>query len=419
MREMLVSWRMLGMIVALVMAYGDLGFAREGDDDREADERRIIARGPSYRRKENEAWRTRGRIVGAVRNAPTFSIEAQDARGRVVKSIRVREGEGLYELEWLRPGAYTLRVSAEGFVPLTVEEVPVKAWHDTHLHLDFAGPARRDDEEGEGRRGRDEEGERDHGEGRRDRDGGERDEGEGRRDREGGEREEGEGRRDGEGGEREEGEGRRDREGGEREEGEGRRDREGGEREEGEGRRDREGGEREEGEGRRDREGEGERREGEGRRDGERGDAGRAFESREHEGRAAGYVIGTVQVVRETDFGLKVRQVLSPSGRTARDSDRVAGETMRIYFPRDRRGRYAASGETIEKLNDFRRRQAPITVRVSSDAERHLIAGRIWPGAKVPPERREGEGAREREGERREEEGRRDGEGGEEARRER
>ncbi len=101
---------------------------------------------PAYKAKDHKAWKNKGRIVGRVRNAPTFEVEALNSKGRTVKSARVEAGSEAYELEWLKPGTYTLRVSAKGYKTLEVEGLKVKAKHDLFVDLEFT-PA----QEGEGR----------------------------------------------------------------------------------------------------------------------------------------------------------------------------------------------------------------------------------------------------------------------------
>ncbi len=98
---------------------------------------KIEAGKPKYEPRSGDAWRERGRIVGHLRNAPECEIEAVDASGRVVKSTRPRKGARVYELQWLRPGVYTLRVAARGYQKLELKNLEVKARHDLFVHLEF------------------------------------------------------------------------------------------------------------------------------------------------------------------------------------------------------------------------------------------------------------------------------------------
>ena len=96
---------------------------------------------PRYVPKDHEAWKDKGRIVGVGKDAPRFVVELQTADGGVVKLGEKGKG-GAYELEWLTPGIYNLRITAEGFRPLEIRELEVKTGHDLRIDLEFtAGQA--------------------------------------------------------------------------------------------------------------------------------------------------------------------------------------------------------------------------------------------------------------------------------------
>ena len=99
-----------------------------------------------YRRREGEKWRKQGRIVGRLIRAPEGEIDVLNKGGKIVKSVRLRRGARGYEIEWLEPGAYTLRVAAKGYKPFVREGLKVKAGHDLCLLIEFS----RRSEEGEG-----------------------------------------------------------------------------------------------------------------------------------------------------------------------------------------------------------------------------------------------------------------------------
>lgn len=102
---------------------------------------------PTYQERDHEPWRERGRIVGHLRNSPGARIEV--LRGDdVVAVIEVRVGALAYETDMLRPGVYGLRVRAEGYEPLEVREIEVRARADVFVALEFT--ARGQDEQGEG-----------------------------------------------------------------------------------------------------------------------------------------------------------------------------------------------------------------------------------------------------------------------------
>ena len=98
---------------------------------------KIEAGKPKYADKPQDAWQGRGRIVGVTRDAPAFTVTVLDAQGKEVKKAQVAAGGKAYEVEWLVPGVYTMRVSAEGFAPLTLEKLEVRANADLRIDLEF------------------------------------------------------------------------------------------------------------------------------------------------------------------------------------------------------------------------------------------------------------------------------------------
>jgi len=113
------------------------------DDEKPAAEGTIEAGKPVYKPKNHKAWARKGRIVGLVSNAPVCEIDVLGAGGKVVKSTRLKNGAKVYEIEWLAPGTYGLRVSAKGYKTLTLEGLRVKAKNDLFLNLEFT--ARKND----------------------------------------------------------------------------------------------------------------------------------------------------------------------------------------------------------------------------------------------------------------------------------
>jgi len=101
-------------------------------------EKKIHAGKPVYRAKNHPAWAEKGRIIGPIRpGAPACKIEAVGAAGAVVKSATLAKGAKGYELGFLAPGAYTLRVTAEGYPKLEVKGLEVRAKHDVSVAIEF------------------------------------------------------------------------------------------------------------------------------------------------------------------------------------------------------------------------------------------------------------------------------------------
>ena len=96
----------------------------------------IEAAKPRYVRKTHDTWKDRGRIVGVAKDAPRFIAEARTTNGCVVKLRESAKGRA-YELEWLAPGIYNLRIAAEGFRPLEIGELEVRAGNDLRIDLEF------------------------------------------------------------------------------------------------------------------------------------------------------------------------------------------------------------------------------------------------------------------------------------------
>jgi hypothetical protein len=76
--------------------------------------------------------------VGALRDCPGCKVEALDAEGKAVKTHAVPAGGRAYELQWLAPGTYSLRVSADGYETLTIEGLVVQAKSDLRVGIEFS-----------------------------------------------------------------------------------------------------------------------------------------------------------------------------------------------------------------------------------------------------------------------------------------
>jgi len=127
----------LGLAIPVVSSLAGDGDKPVADKPADAKKGKIAAGKPKYEERNGKAWEEQGRIVGRVRQAPAFKAEALDADGKAVLSTDVAAGAKSYELQWLKPGVYTLRVSAEGYETLEVKGLEVKARSDLLVGLEF------------------------------------------------------------------------------------------------------------------------------------------------------------------------------------------------------------------------------------------------------------------------------------------
>jgi hypothetical protein len=70
-------------------------------------------------------------------------VRAGGAKPRTSKQVKPveagppKDGTRAYEVGWLEPGVYALRVAAEGYSPLQLEKLEVRANQDLRLNLEF------------------------------------------------------------------------------------------------------------------------------------------------------------------------------------------------------------------------------------------------------------------------------------------
>jgi len=103
----------------------------------------IKAAKPRYHAKKNHpAWRHKGRIVGVAKDAPAFTVTLRQSSGHGASELGVERGsKGFSVFEpWLEPGKYHLEIQAEGYKPLTLRDLEVRADHDLAIELEFAAP---------------------------------------------------------------------------------------------------------------------------------------------------------------------------------------------------------------------------------------------------------------------------------------
>ena len=117
---------------------GGMSKAFAAEAEGKAAGRTIEAGKPTYRPKTQREWRTKGRIVGRVRDCPGCEVKALDPKSKkVVRSCSVKPGGKTYELQWLRPGKYILLVTADGYEALDVHNLVVKAKNDLRVDMEF------------------------------------------------------------------------------------------------------------------------------------------------------------------------------------------------------------------------------------------------------------------------------------------
>ena len=102
-----------------------------------AADKRIRHSTPAYIRKDHPSWKEKGRIIGFLRDCPGCEMDVTNDKGQICAQTKVRKDQRAYELEWLAPGTYTLRVEAPGHEKLFVSGVVVKAKHDVRIDLEF------------------------------------------------------------------------------------------------------------------------------------------------------------------------------------------------------------------------------------------------------------------------------------------
>jgi len=135
------SWRIVAGLIVACLAYGSaLGGPKQGDSPKG----KIEAGKPQYLKKDHEAWKERGRIVGIAENAPAFTVAVKQAGSKDAKKVEVeggKEGRKVFEV-WLEPDEYHLRVRARGYEPLTLKGLQVRAGYDLRVDLEFTSAER-------------------------------------------------------------------------------------------------------------------------------------------------------------------------------------------------------------------------------------------------------------------------------------
>lgn len=79
----------------------------------------------------------KGRIGGSLKHCPGCQIEVLGSNGLAVKMLSVKRADPDYQVEWLEPGTYMLRVTGGG-CSVSVPNVSVQAMSDTRVDIEFA-----------------------------------------------------------------------------------------------------------------------------------------------------------------------------------------------------------------------------------------------------------------------------------------
>lgn len=128
-----------GAVLLILAASLLTGIGSAFGEDAKAEEGKIEAGKPRYVAKKGNAWARRGRIVGLAKSAPAFKAQAVNASGKVLSTSAAEKSKGgkrVYEI-WLKPGVYTLRITAEDYKTLEIKELEVRARNDLRVDLEF------------------------------------------------------------------------------------------------------------------------------------------------------------------------------------------------------------------------------------------------------------------------------------------
>ena len=141
--------RRIALCVALLLAAclvhplggsrGPLAGVALGDDDTQ-----VAAVRTSQVPHGDREHRDQGRIRGLLVGSPECTVEALEPTGKQVKAVTAGLDTDRYVLEWLAPGTYALRVSADGGQAFFTTGLVVKAGFDVHVDLEFQGAATAD-----------------------------------------------------------------------------------------------------------------------------------------------------------------------------------------------------------------------------------------------------------------------------------
>lgn len=96
---------------------------------------------PIYLKRSGTQWKTMGRIVGEIKNAPSkYTIEIY-RQGQSSRPMRAEEHDGdihVYETFWLEPGQYTMVLKSSDTTTYRVKKpIIIKAGFDCLVNITF------------------------------------------------------------------------------------------------------------------------------------------------------------------------------------------------------------------------------------------------------------------------------------------
>jgi hypothetical protein len=134
------AWSRTGVVAAALVGCICCSLASTAAEDKSAQSGKIEAAKPRYVSKDQEAWKSQGRIVGIAKLAPGFTVTILTTNKQEVATVKaepLKEGSRAYEI-WLKPGVYIMVVSAGGYESLDIKDLEVKTGNDLRIDLEFS-----------------------------------------------------------------------------------------------------------------------------------------------------------------------------------------------------------------------------------------------------------------------------------------
>lgn len=132
-------WSPTRVVTVALVGYLGWSLASISAEDKTVQHGKIEAGKPQYVKKDHEAWKSKGRIVGIAKDAPAFTVTILTASKQQVamaSSEELKDGKRAYEI-WLEPGTYVMVVSATGYQSLDLKDLKVRKGNDLRIDLEF------------------------------------------------------------------------------------------------------------------------------------------------------------------------------------------------------------------------------------------------------------------------------------------